>query len=383
MEISKNRIREYQEVIDKAKVLYLIRKYMVKIPLQIKDSPGNYKAQVLKISDSGVIDILIPDGVEIGDEITLSAYIGKMIELDLKLHGQLGANVFQFQTLKSSIAKSDRKFSRFQMDTGSAFINNIKTRSNKLNINHYNIPTFIKIIMDTFKPTLGKGLNDKTCKVKIIPFDPSSFRHLWLKENLIPLFVRDCTQVTSYEFLRLNPVKDYIYTDSRIKILMNQYKQKKIRSEVLMPIFFDEDGRSNNIFGIVQVYSLKNILEETRIKEAGEIVKHVKEKIRKANTMTIIKRQNVLDIGKGGARFLINDKPLAEILATEEGFSFDLFFRMQAPINLFAGICYSHYERNSGMIIGVDFEGYSSNADIKRLNEIMESMGKSSLAKMA
>ena len=106
------------------------------------------------------------------------------------------------------------------------------------------------------------------------------------------------------------------------------------------------------------------------------------EKIRGSNTVMIKEKQQVVNVSRGGIRVRITHEELRTYLARQNGFTFDLVFRMQAPITLFGQIRSQKKMASGELLLGVQIAGNSDEASYKRFLGNVDKMEQEAKARL-
>jgi hypothetical protein len=372
-----NNIREFQKITDPDKTNYIIKKFLIQKPLFIKGYSKKIRAQILSFKTDGLFEIYLPESVSLQKDISLYATLGKFIEINFVLEKNDHEKNGQFRCHGAKIAKYNRKYERIPLENGEAFINNIKIASAKVETTNLNLAN----IFQEMQRKLEKELKNAPFKLKIIEYNPSNIKHRWIKETKKIFFIQDSQKINSNEELAADFIGINSYLKYEIPKLMEHYRLKKIKSELLLPIFDKPETAKASLLGLVQILSPRISLATEQVKLAQTISKEILDKIRADNMQVIRKRQLVKDIGSGGAKILIQDHSLSETLTRDKDFFFDLFFKMQEPITLHGKICNLYHNRKNELVVCVNFEELSAKDNLAKIDSVIPFLGKGRLSK--
>ncbi len=365
--------RKFQNILDIAQVLYIIRNHLKGKNLFFKGYPQDYTTNIYNIIDDSVIEIEVPAIIKIEPQMTIYAILNKFVEIDLSYKERLSNDRYLFLIVGSNIAKSSRENTRIPMEPGDAFINHITASKNIIKADKYNIPTSVKVIMHQFQAVLERRADE----VYISTFDEKDPKHRLIQRSNKIYYIRDAQDISSFDPLNEDFIDIRAYLQNNFEQAQRYYKNHGIVSEILSSILYVDLNQDAIPLGVIHLISKSKPLEIEHVLEAKELSFEIVDRIRTANTMVINKRQPVLDIGRGGAKILITDFELAQVLVHQSGFSFDLYFRFQAPITLYVEIRSLHWNEQKHLTLGVVFSGRSSRTeDIKRLHEFLEPLEK-------
>lgn len=372
--------REIESVIDVAKVVYIIKNHLQNKPIYFKNYPQSYSTKIRQILEDSAIEITVPAEIKVEEKMTLYAILNKFVEIDVTYLRQVDENVYHFTITGSNIAKSNRQNIRFKVEKGDIFINHIKTSRHIINADLYSIPTSVKVIMHQHEPFL-KPLADE---VTLAPFDDTNSKHRLIKKTLKTYYVRDFTDDSSYEPLNEDFINIREHLQNNLDKAKRHYKAKGVKGEILTPILYIASDEETIPLGIIHMVSHSSPLEIDKVLEAKEVSFQIVDKIRAANTLIINKRQDILDIGRGGAKIEITDPELKKNLIHQKGLSFDLYFKLQAPITLSATIQNHYWDSSENLFLGINFTGRTARKeDIKRLHQMIEPLEKEFSAQLA
>ena len=379
VDVTHRRNRELESVVDIAKVFYIVQNHLMTKPLYFKGYPQRYRTKILQIIDENTLELVIPPEVKVEEQMTVYAILKKFVEIDLMLIRKMDKQIYHFAIIGSNIAKSNRQTVRFTVERGDVFINHIRASKHIINASVYNVPTTVKVIMHQHEPFL-KPLADE---VYLTPFDESNSKHRLIKKTSKTYYIRDFEDDSSYDAINEEFIDIRKYLQNDLSKAKKYYQSKGIRSEIITPILYIASDEEMIPLGIIHMISLSEPLEIDKVLEAKDVSFQIVDKVRAANTLIVNKRQDVLDIGRGGAKIKITDNELAKNLIHQKGFSFDLYFKLQAPITMYSTIRNHYWDKNGNLIVGVDFQGRGSRKeDIKRLEEMLEPLEKAGKDKL-
>jgi len=347
--------RELQAIDDPARLELLLQKYLSKKSLFIRGFEASAEAKIIQ-SGPGKEIVMFLDGVDpgIGEAVSFFRTIGRYVQLDCRVMQKEGEN-YRLYIEKASIATRERKYIRLPVEEGT-YITNIRTSKYTIDATVSSIPTAVKINFSTNEQRLKQKEDYAT--IDIFEGKPDLYRALQKSGKI--LYVRDTTEVNDFS----PPSEDFFnyqaYLGEKLIRKMDEYRAAGIRSDIIYPIKYRNEMEEVVIIGYIQIQSKHKNYERSRIKALEELVGEILHQIQMANTILVQKRQHVLNLSRGGLRLLITDAELQEYLIRQGGFSFDLIFKMQAPITLYGLIRSSLKTKRGELIIGVQISGNSS-----------------------
>ena len=347
--------RKFQIIEEAAKIAGMLRQYAAGKVYYLK---GFYEKIELKILEFKEPNLIIVDSLrEIEGELILYHTFNKQLEIVGEVVDKIINTQYKIAVSRIRIATNDRKSTRHKMTSDQVVINNIRAARNTINASLFNVPTSVKIHLEKFQQRL-KDFADEV-KVKIFEKDDEK-TELVRKSNKI-LMLEDTQDVMSYIPVDESGFIDYReHLNTEIGAVMEEYKKRKIVSEMIVPVIYLAHDGSSVPLGYIQLISHEKKLGMDTALELKMLAFEMVDQMRDSNTMLINKRQNVADISRGGLRLEIKDAELKKFLVHQKGFSFDVIFKLQQPITVFTEICYTAVTPENDLAIGVSIRGFSS-----------------------
>lgn len=301
-------------------------------------------------------------------KIQLFRILGRYIELHCEVMRKSGDHTYTIQVNSAAIAKKERSNLRIPVSSDQVHITNILASRYTIDTDTLTIPTSVKVGFGEYELLLKKEFE----QVKIDTFGK---RGTWLdevKKHSQSIYIPDTQDPHSYRSTdpRCLDVSGLLGKNLQEKII--EYRNHKIRAEAIVPVIYLTHDRSPIPIGYIQVQSRKGPFPEgTGLDRLYQASADMVEKIRGSNTVMIKEKQQVLNVSRGGIRARITHDELRTYLARQNGFTFDLVFRMQAPITLY-GTIRSQKRTNAGeLLLGIQIAG---NADEKSYHRYLENV---------
>lgn len=151
-------------------------------------------------------------------------------------------------------------------------------------------------------------------------------------------------------------------------------KDTGVHSIIYMPILYENLAGLKFTIGYIEVESTDRHLTNEDFKELRTLSHTIVEKIKDANTINFDIKQNIKNISEDGASLMIKEDEFAKYLTQRNSIVFDIIFKMQAPIRLFASIKYV-IEMEKGICkIGLSFEGKAFTTHQNNLKQIINDL---------
>jgi len=347
--------RKYQVIEDQAKMPGMLRQYAAGKTYMIK---GFYEKIEVKVLDFKEPNFLIIDSLrDLDGEMTIYHTFNKQLEIVGAISDKLVGSQYKFSVASVRIAANERKSPRYAMSSDLVVVNNIRAARNTINASLFNVPTSVKIHLEKFQ----QRLKDFADEVKVKIFEKDDEKTELVRKTMKILMLHDTQDVMSYIPEDTDGFVDYReHLNTEIGTVMEDYRKKKIVSEMIVPIIYlGHDGASIPL-GYIQLISHEKKLGIDTALELKMLAFEMVDQMRDSNTMLINKRQSIADISRGGMRLVVTDPELKKFLVHQKGFSFDVIFKLQQPITVFTQICYTGYTPQDDLAIGVTIKGFSS-----------------------
>lgn len=347
--------RKYQVIEDQAKVSGMLRQYAAGKIFYLK---GFYEKIEVKILDFKEPNILIVDSLrDLEGPVTLYHTFNKQLELFGEVIDTIINTQYKVAVNRVRIATNERKYPRYKMTSEQVVINSIRAARNTINASLFNVPTSVKIHLEKFQ----QRLKDFADEVKVKIFEKDDEKTELVRKTMKILMIQDTQDIMSYIPEDTEGFIDYReHLNTEIGNVMEEYRKKKIVSEMIVPIIYlGHDGASIPL-GYIHLISHEKKLGLDTALELKMLAFEMVDQMRDSNTMLISKRQSVADISRGGLRLVVTDPELKKFLVHQKGFSFDVIFKLQQPITVFTEIAWTAVTPQNDLAIGVSIKGFSS-----------------------
>ncbi|MFN3604863.1 MAG: DUF1577 domain-containing protein [Leptonema sp. (in: bacteria)] len=239
------------------------------------------------------------------------------------------------------VSKFQRKYPRIPIKDDSVVATNFRVSKNKISTNNVQFQISTKVIFPQFE----EKYKEQYVGIRfILPND----------NNLPPEISK--LEITKPELLKIHTKYMYVFP------LLTYQKNKFIPiTYILLPIEDKPDPDK----------------EREILIELEKVADELYEKIIEVNTILIKEKQKIVNISEGGAAIEITNEDLKKLIPYQDSFTFDLVFKLVAPIRIHGEIKYIHKIKKEGkesLLVGVEFtgEGYT---DFKKNNkELIKSL---------
>ncbi len=358
--------RDLQYIRDIPKIHQVIRKNFTNNSLLLggSDTPIEVRIRGFR-GEKGLMIDLGSYPAQKDEELILYKILDRYIHIagHVKDTGILGGQAHLFFVDHLAVAKAHRSSTRIPIDTeeGSVFASNFRTSRFEIDENTLSIPVFIKMGLASFEKQL-----------KIVNYADNIYLHFLTPENIRkdnllrilrnnnkPILVQDCLDPSSYKPFNSSYLDYSHILGDGLKDKIESCRHKKIVSEIYIPAIYITHDQTSFCIASIQMQRKLRKFTPMDVKDIWLQSKTTLKKIQDSNTVFIKSRQSILDISENGLRIFITDEQLKTSLVRQRGFTFDLLFRMQSPITLYAMIrSIAHVE--NGIKIGVEIQAHSS-----------------------
>ena len=366
MLITNNKLTSFQRdliiVKEADKISGLIKKFFLNKTLNVSSYDPPLKAKIIEFRSPNYVVIDIIDHVTTKEEtytfyIILNRYAH--ITAQVTEVGVSGGRYTLFEINHIAVAKEGRTSTRILVKDKEVLIGNFKISRNLINVNTNRIPTSIKLGFTELK----KQVKDMADILQIETLDEKDeisggiFRTIVLSGK--PMLLTDTSDLKSYHPYNRSYFDFSDYLKSSKNLYIEDCKKKGIISEMILPIIYIDQDNTPIPFGYIFMQSKTRRYVPDDVRKVWLLIKDMIKRISEANTLQIPDHELVIDISKNGLMAKIKNPNLIEILRKQSYFTFDLFFKMEAPITLYGLIC-NFNKTSDGVLLGIHIQGNSS-----------------------
>ncbi len=359
--------REFQIITEKEKINTLILKHLVGKVLFFKNRFQKENAYIVGY-DLG-LGLTIRTHSHLNKHITLYSVLKKYIDLDCTLLKSSSDHYHLLEVKVIRIATESRQHERFYPSVGSIAVRNIRMPRNIINTSLFKIPTSVKIHFSQYEQKLKSSAD----KVVIKLFDKTSEKLELVRKSSKCLYIANTQDVSSYMPENQETFINYLehlHTDMRN--VMQEYNRNKIVSELIVPIIYIDHRERSIPLGYIQLISHTNPIEMTKVMNTKALSFEIVERIRSSNMITVDSKQDVQNISLGGLQFIFKDEELKKKLMNQKELNFNVIFKLQPPINIFARVVHTILNNDDYLLFGLKIIGESTNKNnIKRYHDLI------------
>jgi hypothetical protein len=192
------------------------------------------------------------------------------------------------------------------------------------------------------------------------------------------LFIQDLNNPDTHNYSDDDVIDAHEIMGKNISEYIKKYNEKGYKSIIISPIKYITDSGSSVSFAYTQMISKTRIFTLDDINKLKQDIDNLITRIKDSNTLLIDINQQIVDLSKSGAKLYITDENLKKYLVKTKGFVFDIVFKLQAPVTIYAEIKNIYRDDNENMFVGILFAGHSSRkGEMKRYYSYLDPMIKS------
>ncbi|MDV6237262.1 DUF1577 domain-containing protein [Leptospira ellisii] len=362
MEYSQKFKREMDVITSVEQKNHVISKYLFDKELTFKVDPFDQKAVIKKILEGGEkIVIQLLDAAESpeaqGNSFILYKILAKYIQLECILLQKIEKSIFALKVEKLAIAKKNRDHMRFPVKDGLLYATNIISSKTIIEANMFNVPTLVKVNFEDYKNRLKQRSADI---VDIGTFKSGLDRKFEIvKKSRKFLLIENTQDPNSYRTGSEDRLEFEKQVDDDVVSYIRKFKDQKIVSELIVPIVYVNHSEERIPIGYIWIQSKDRTLTETYARELQALAQDMVERIKESNTVKTSERFQILEVSQGGVKIKINNAHLIETLPKQDGFVFDIFFRMQAPFTVHGLMRWFTKDEKNNLILGIELTGKS------------------------
>lgn len=367
--------RQFEEIDSTDQVIQILNENLNTISFYIKFDIERNIVQISEIlEDNSIAIITDPNFAPDNNKITIYGLLDKYIEIELDIIEVKGPGFFKCTIAKAKRAMSVRKELRLKLKPEQAIATNFMVSKHSIDVSKDKIPTSIKVLLDQFH-SQNTGVSD-IFKVEV--FEKSGGILEKVKKTGKILFIQDVNDPETYNYSDDDIMNAHEIMGDNLTEYIKKYTEKGYKSIIIAPINYITNSDNTVTFAYTQMISKSRIFTFEDIDKLKRDLNDLITRIKDSNTVLINTNQQIVDLSKSGAKLHITDENLKKYLVKTRGFVFNIVFKLQAPITVYAEIKNIYRDGDNDLFVGVLFAGHSSRkGEMKRYYSYLEPMIKS------
>jgi len=374
LRIEQRKNREFNNFETVEDVINLLKEQFSTRKLYIKYDAEKQEANINEYNNEDKTLMIVTDpNFKTDKNLIIYGLSDKYIEIDLEVVEEFGPGYFKCKIKGARRAVEGRNDLRFKINQGEAVATNFRISKHIIEVSRFNIPTSIKVILDQFQSANMK-FSDKFT-VDVLSSDIKDVVLQSIKKTGKNIFISDLSDPEAYKAINDDFVDVAQVYGHELAQLVKGNIEKKFKSMITVPVIYITEDEMAIPFAYIQAISTDENFSMDKFIDLKEMALNLVERIRDANTLFASVHQQIIDVGRGGAKLKITDGELKKYIQKSNGFIFDIVFKLQAPITLYGGIRTSLTDPDGHIYLGINFEGNSSRKDeIKRFYDVLKPM---------
>lgn len=340
------------------KIQYLLKQHLGNRSLFLKDGDPPHEVRTKGVDANNVL-MLDPGMVnwELDQKLSLYRVLGRYIEVHGKVISKTEDQCWKVAVTHVLISKKDRQFHRIGFASAdSAWISNVRTSKQTIDATLFQIPASVKVHFADY----ANRLKSRADVVKVEVYGQRGTILDEIKRTGKTLLVTNTDDENSFRAKSPHFVDYGQFLGTKLKEKVFEYRHKKIISEIIVPVVYITHDLVRIPLGYIQLQSSKENFNDDTVLELQQLAFEMVDRIRDANTVLVRDKQRIVNLSRGGLKLMIDHPDLRAYLVRQQGFTFDVFFKMQAPVTLYGVIRSAVTLENGNLLLGVQISGNSS-----------------------
>ncbi|AAN49184.1 conserved hypothetical protein [Leptospira interrogans serovar Lai str. 56601] len=362
METIQRKKREKETISDPTKKFHIISKFLVQTDI-IAQTSNSLKqiVKILQVSKDAtkiLVQTQTPNALPLNSHVTLAKLLAKYVELSCEVIDEKPNNQFILSVSEISIASKERSLNRIVPPEGTVWITNIRTSKTTIDANLFNIPTSVKVNFADYETKL----KSKYDFLKVDVFGTIGDKFDLVKKTRKILYISNTQKEQSYAAYNQEDFIDYaaeLGDEEDVHKRIIEYANQKIKSELIVPVIYLSHEEQAIPIGFVHAQNRSREIDILEVMEIKTLTFEMVDRIRESNTILVKERFPIVNISTGGLKVKINHPDLNQDFIKRAGFTFDIFFKMQAPLTAFGVIRSVTKDTEGNLYVGLSIEGNS------------------------
>lgn len=353
MKVIVERARDWEFVKEPQKILYLLKEKIKSRSFYQKNSEPPAEFYPEAFTDQGV-EFICPPQTGKDEDFVLYTTLNRHLEIDFDFGEELEPGRILLLPKEARISKVTRQGKRFPNVNHYVVANNFMVSKDKITVNMAVPQVANKVIYGEFERTLGKVYPG----IKLYDYADKSRPELTrlMNRGTKSILIEDVGDAGSYappgdEFL--NVAEEL---DDQFQPTMRKLQEDHITSLLVVPLLYELPDHTLAPLGFMYGESRGERYDRATFEKWKENSQEIIARITDANTVQVKTKQNVVNFSEGGVALEITDSELMKYVPNRSTLTFDLVFRMQAPIRFHGKL--AHMVDYGGRIVaGVNLSG--------------------------
>lgn len=353
----------------------ILKKYFLKKNIFVNERGLSYQVDIIEMQKPDLLLINFnkfhpePDGI-----YSLYQIISFYIHVSVKVIERCSTKkkYWIVKIINVAVAKQKRMEKRIKISDNEAIASNFKISKNIIEENTKHIPATVKIALIKIK----EKLINKVDNIEVQSYEDDEQIKASLAGHVCrsrkPLIISNTSDIRSYERYNESYFDINSYLKNNISNYITKCKQRGVVSQICVPVIYVNYDRTVVPIGYIFLENNKRFFSMRDVRIVWKMVREIIKQIEKADTIILVIKEKVIDISHKGLLLQIKDKKLIGNLYNKTSFIFNITFKKQAPLSLFA-LIQSIKEIKEGYLVGLEIdEHYVNPNDLKRFYKNVE-----------
>ncbi|MBI3396818.1 MAG: DUF1577 domain-containing protein [Spirochaetia bacterium] len=353
MQVQVQATREWQLIREGAKVMYLVGDKLKTALFFVKDTDP--PAQVYLEREGDDFKLSFSPTVSAESLLTLYTTVSRQVEVDFQLVKDVEPGTAIYHPVEARIGAAQRAYDRYLAGDSKVVAANFQ-------VSKSDVP------LDVTRPQITNSVIFREMEQELAQTYPGIRIYEYadkerppetrlLNKRPLAILVEDINDQASYRSQGPD-FADYfelLSEDESLAGTIRRYQEHHISSIMVVPLLMPMGPK------LPFAFMYGEARETTRFTKADyevwqEAAKKILQRVEDANTIRVKERQKVVNVSEAGVALEFTHPDLVKTIPHRSSVTFDLIFRMQAPLRFHGRVCYVK-SLNDRVVAGIDLEG--------------------------
>lgn len=360
MELLRDTKRDWEILKEEEKIRYVLTEKLRSQHFHLKGTDPPLTFSMGEFTPAG-IEFFPPMDLEAPSELTLYLTVKRHIEIDFRVVEVKSDRWVLFPVL-ARISKAVRMHPRIIPKEGDVYAANFKISKNELGGDLGRLQIASQVVLRDLEKQLASDYPGLRIYLNSDRDRPPDMRPL--DRLMTPLVIRDTRDAAAYDV----PVEDSTFRQKLEELRLFEQARLRLsdaRGLIVFPITLEEKEQSHLVAHMHVPIRQPDVDYAMILQDLAEKSGAVVERIRELNMVSIKDKQRVADVSLGGVALEVTNPELLKYVPTSDRITFDLIFKMQAPLRFQGKITHVAAVDGTTMKAGINIEG-SGHSDAKK-----------------
>lgn len=359
MDAIERKFRDLEEITSTEKQSTLFSRFLMNSDIHLREGkkPINNARVVGYDEEAGIVKYEIHNSpYHRGARLVAHKFVGRFIQIEGILEEVQAGDIHIVKIDKILMAKKNRGSMRITPHRDVVYANNFKITKSSVDLDSLNVPTFVKITFQDYENRLLKKFDS----IKIAVFNPGMAEKFFaVKHTGKTYYIRNTQDIKSYS---TDNQEDFLDFEEDIleepKSIMAKYKFEKVISEVIMPVIYVNSDNEGVALGYIHIQSKTKFIEFEDVMETKILCFEMIDRIRESFTIVYTDKAEIINLSQDGVKVKITEDELIAQISVVQGFTMDIVFRMQSPIQISVHVRNVSKSPEGDLYVGLEIDGF-------------------------